>query len=61
MVKVRSGRNTANMVSYTRTSFDLLFVSTPDGDYLLEWADLCKKGVPTTIRIGKRLSNAKVA
>ena len=43
---------------YMSDSFDLLFVSTPQGSYLFDWHYLCssRSKPPTTLQIGKKLS-----
>ncbi len=40
-----------NTQQYTEQSFDLLYVATPTGDYLIPWAQYCQKrgGVPVII------------
>ena len=47
---------------YTSASFDLLFVSTPQANYLFDWHYLCSSRgkPPTTLQIGKKLSNFQV-
>ena len=45
---------------YTADSFDLLFVTTPNGDYLIDWNRLCEKEIPRTIRIGKKLAHTRL-
>jgi hypothetical protein len=63
-VNLRSarGRMSYTMTAYEKQSFDLLYVVTPDGDYLFEWAALCDKlkKVPTELRIGKNWAAHKL-
>jgi PD-(D/E)XK endonuclease len=41
--------------AYDENSFDWLFVTTPGGDYLIEWKALCQElgRVPDILRLGK--------
>ena len=50
-----SGRVLAELI-YDETSFDILFISTPEGDYLIDWRILCQElgRVPSVLRLGKR-------
>ena len=47
-----------NQVIYDENSFDLLFVTTPDGNYLINWKEyVVEKGkISSVILIGKKLS-----
>ncbi len=55
-------RQSSTILFYTADSFDLLFVSTPDGDYLIPWDKLCAErgNVPSTIQLGKKMSQYKL-
>ncbi len=47
---------------YDENSFDLLFVSTPEGDYLIEWETFCQElgHIPNVIRLGKNAEKYRV-
>ena len=49
-------------VAYTAQSFDLLFVSTPDGNYLVNWEDFCtERGkIPMSVLFGEKMSKWKI-
>ena len=50
-------------VVYDRNSFDFLFITTPDGNYLINWSEFVDKhnGIaPYTLRLGKKLQYAKI-
>jgi len=51
-----------SIMKYTDTSFDLLFVTTPTGDYLFNWQELCltRGKPPTGILIGKKMLKYKI-
>jgi hypothetical protein len=44
-------------LTYDENSFDLLFVTTPTGDYLIEWKALCQERgkVPSNIVLGQQM------
>jgi hypothetical protein len=49
-----NGKITAEL-RYDEASFDLLFVATPGGDYLIEWKAFCQElgHIPTSLQLGK--------
>lgn len=52
---VKSGQGYISEAKYTPASFDFLYVSTPDSDYLIPWSELCENGQPPsrmTLSIG---------
>lgn len=50
--------------TYTTASFDLIFVATPDGNYLIDWKEHCastgKAQAPNQLLIGKRMAQWKL-
>jgi hypothetical protein len=50
-------------LTYDENSFDLLFVTTPTGDYLIEWKALCQERgkVPSNIVLGQQMEKYRVA
>ena len=61
--KVKHRPRRRSEIVYTRDSFDFLFITTPDGDYLIDWPQFCdlKGGVaPYTLRLGKRAAHYKL-
>jgi PD-(D/E)XK nuclease superfamily protein len=50
-------------LTYDENSFDWLFVSVPEGDYLIEWRALCQElgHVPINIRLSKNAEKYRVA
>lgn len=59
--KVENGRLISEKV-YNETSFDLLFVATPGGNYLIDWKNLCQElgRVPADINLGKNAEKYRV-
>ncbi len=56
-VKERIHRIASKQPCYEKISFDWLFVSTPKGDYLIDWPKLCEERgkVPSALILGKQL------
>ena len=48
--------------TYTKDSFDILFVSTPSGDYLIRWPEYCEEQgkTPDRILLGKNNEKFKL-
>jgi hypothetical protein len=48
---------------YDKDSFDLLFVTTPTGDYLIEWKTLCQERgkVPSSVILGQQMEKYRVS
>ena len=49
-------------IVYNENSFDYLFVSTPEGDYLIEWKTFCQERAeaPAILRLGKKAEKYRV-
>ena len=55
-VETRDQRTSGPVMHYTEHSFDILFVSTPNGDFAYDWPALCThhKRAPSRVTTGKR-------
>jgi hypothetical protein len=61
-VKERVDRLGIRQPVYEKDAFDLLFISTPQDDYLINWTELCdERGkVPSGLILGKKTDQYKI-
>jgi PD-(D/E)XK endonuclease len=50
-------------LNYNENSFDLLFVVTPTGDYLVDWKSICQERgkAPSNIILGQQMEKYRVS
>jgi hypothetical protein len=59
----RKGEPVRSETVYDTQSFDLLFVSTPGGDYLIQWKKFCEEEgqISTTLILGKKVEKYRIS